>query len=205
MHESTTTQTGQPAHGSVALEPAPSPLVHAPDRERGRRRVGRGRRPDGLVRALPLRDRAVLVTIAGLWLASAAFFWQWWLEPAHQSTMAGLLVNSAVLAFDLVVVPLWFFFFLLRMRRPAPALEVAPLRTAIIVTKAPSEPWELVRNTLEAMLRQDFPLPYDVWLADERLTDEVVDWCAAHGVRMSSREGVVEYHNPSWPRRTKWS
>ncbi len=112
MHESTTTQTGQPAHGSVALEPAPSPLVHAPDRERGRRRVGRGRRPAGLVRALPLRDRAVLVTIAGLWLASAAFFWQWWLEPAHQSTAAGLLVNSAVLAFDLVVVPLWFFFLL---------------------------------------------------------------------------------------------
>ena len=203
MRESTTTQTGKPSHGSVALEPAPSPLVHAPDGERRRRRVGRGRRPDGLVRALPLRDRAVLVTIAGLWLASAAFFWQWWLEPAHQSTMAGLLVNSAVLAFDLVVVPLWFFFFLLRMRRPAPALEVAPLRTAIIVTKAPSEPWELVRNTLEAMLRQDFPLPYDVWLADEKLTDEVVDWCAAHGVRMSSREGVVEYHNPSWPRRTK--
>ena len=46
-------------------------------------------------------------------------------------------------------------------------------------------------------------MPYDVWLADEKLTDEVVDWCAAHGVRMSSREGVAEYHNASWPRRTK--
>jgi cellulose synthase (UDP-forming) len=138
-----------------------------------------------------------------LWLASVIFFWTWWLEPGHQATLAGLVVNSAVLAFDLVVVPLWFFFFLLRMRRPAPALEVAQLRTAMVVTKAPSEPWELVRHTLDAMLRQDFPHAYDVWLADEQLTDEVIDWCARHGVHMSSREGVSEYHNPSWPRRTK--
>jgi cellulose synthase/poly-beta-1,6-N-acetylglucosamine synthase-like glycosyltransferase len=203
MYESDTTQTGLPAHALGTLEPAPAPLVHAPGRARGRRRQGRERRSDGLVRALPRRERAALVAIAALWLASAAFFWQWWLEPAHLSTLAGMLVNSTVLAFDLVLVPLWFFFFLLRMRRPAPALEVAELRTAIIVTKAPSEPWELVRTTLEAMLRQDFPLPYDVWLADEQLTDEVVDWCASRGVRMSSREGVVEYHNTSWPRRTK--
>jgi cellulose synthase (UDP-forming) len=203
MHESTTTQAGLPAHGSVTQEPPP--LIHAPERARGRSRRGREPRSDGLVRALPARDRAALITIAGLWLASAVFFWQWWLQPAHQSTVAGLLVNSAVLAFDLVLVPLWFFFFLLRMRRPAPALEVAALRlrTAIIVTKAPSEPWELVRTTLQAMLLQDFPVPYDVWLADEKLTDEVVDWCAAHGVRMSSREGVTEYHNSKWPRRTK--
>jgi cellulose synthase (UDP-forming) len=104
----------------------------------------------------------VLVAIAGLWLASTAFFWGWWLDPAHRSTLAGLVVNSSVLAFDLVVIPLWFFFFLLRMRRPAPAIDVPVVRTAIIVTKAPSEPWELVRTTLEAMLAQDFPYPYDV-------------------------------------------
>ena len=73
----------------------------------------------------------------------------------------------------------------------------------MIVTKAPSEPWPLVRTTLEAMLQQDFPHAYDVWLADERLTEEVIDWCAAHDVRMSTREGVAEYHNATWPRRTK--
>jgi cellulose synthase/poly-beta-1,6-N-acetylglucosamine synthase-like glycosyltransferase/beta-mannanase len=157
----------------------------------------------GLAKALPRRDRVALAALAGLWLASVVFFWLWWLEPAHQATLAGLVVNSAVLAFDLVAVPAWFFFFVLRMRRSVPALEVPELRTAIIVTKAPSEPWPLVRTTLEAMLRQDFPYPYDVWLADERLTEEVIDWCALHGVRMSTREGVAEYHNPRWPRRTK--
>jgi cellulose synthase (UDP-forming) len=158
---------------------------------------------DGLVSALPLRARVGFVAIAGLWLASAAFFFRWWLAPAHVDTVAGLAVNTAVLAFDLVVAPAWFFFFLLRMRRPAPAVDIPELRTAIIVTKAPSEPWPLVRTTLDAMLRQDFPFPYDVWLADEKLTDEVIDWCAAHGVHMSTREGVAEYHNASWPRRTK--
>jgi cellulose synthase (UDP-forming) len=158
----------------------------------------------GLVAALPLRNRIGLLAIAGLWAASAVFFWSWWLQPGHVATVAGLIVNSAVLGFDLVLVPLWFFFFLLRMRRPAPALVIgAELRTAIIVTKAPSEPWPLVRATLEAMLRQDFPDRYDVWLADEKLTDEVIDWCAAHGVHMSTREGVPEYHNATWPRRTK--
>ena len=158
---------------------------------------------NGLVPALSARNRAELFLTAGLWLASAVFFWSWWLEPGHLTTVAGLVLTSAVLAFDLVVLPLWFFFFVLRMRRSDPTLEVPRLRTAIIVTKAPSEPWELVRTTLEAMLVQDFPFPYDVWMADEQLTDEAIDWCALHGVRMSTREGVPEYHNASWPRRTK--
>ncbi|HEX4282788.1 MAG TPA: glycosyltransferase family 2 protein [Solirubrobacteraceae bacterium] len=157
----------------------------------------------GLVGAFAPHDRLVLAAIAGLWLASAVFFWRWWFAPAHQVTVAGLVVNSAVLGFDLVLVPLWFFFFLLRMRQPLTALDVPELRTAIVVTKAPSEPWPLVRATLEAMLEQEFPYPYDVWLADEKLTGEVIDWCALHGVHMSSREGVAEYHNATWPRRTK--
>ena len=196
--------TGLPRRGedsarlvtSVATDRAdrPARASASPDPE-----LGSG----GLVKALRRRDRVALVALAGLWLASVVFFWLWWLAPAHQVTLAGLVVNSAVLAFDLVAVPAWFFFFVLRMRRSVPAREVPQLRTAIIVTKAPSEPWPLVRTTLEAMLRQDFPHPYDVWLADERLTEEVIDWCALHGVRMSTREGVAEYHNPRWPRRTK--
>ncbi len=197
-----------PDHAGAQSSLKRSPAPRTSERDHARRTHGwrprrAAARSGALVKALPLRDRPALLAVAGLWLASAVFFWQWWLEPAHQVTVAGLIANTAVLAFDLVVVPLWFCFFLLRMRRPAPALEVPELRTAIIVTKAPSEPWELVRSTLEAMLRQDFPHRYDVWLADEKLTDEVIDWCAAHGVHMSSREGVAEYHNASWPRRTK--
>ncbi|HEY2657193.1 MAG TPA: glycosyltransferase family 2 protein [Solirubrobacteraceae bacterium] len=185
-----------------------SPAQRARESERIRRPRMRHRRQSepgsgGLVGAFAPHDRLVLAAIAGLWLASAVFFWRWWFAPAHQVTVAGLVVNSAVLGFDLVLVPLWFFFFLLRMRQPLTALDVPELRTAIVVTKAPSEPWPLVRATLEAMLEQEFPYPYDVWLADEKLTGEVIDWCALHGVHMSSREGVAEYHNATWPRRTK--
>ncbi len=177
-------------------------LLRRPDRRKPRFRRPAARRTP-LIPALSNRRRLVLILTAGLWLATAVFFWSWWLAPGHETTLAGLLVNSAVLGFELIVLPLWFFFFVLRMRRPNPALEVPELRAAIIVTKAPSEPWELVRTTLQAMLDQDFPYPYDVWLADERLTDETIDWCARHGIRMSTREGAPSYHNPSWPRRTK--
>ncbi len=199
------------ASSAGAVLPRPLDVPGLDPRRRVRRRPVRRRRlgdraeprSGGLVPALSVGSRVVLILTAGLWLASAAFFWLWWLEPGHKTTVAGLALNSAVLGFDLIVLPLWFFFFALRMRRPDPALEVPPLRTALIVTKAPSEPWELVRTTLEAMLAQDFPYPYDVWLADEQLTDEAIDWCALHGIRMSTREGVAAYHQPSWPRRTK--
>lgn len=50
---------------------------------------------------------------------------------------------------------------------------------------------------------QDYPYPYDVWLADERPDQETQDWCAENGVRISCRFGVPEYHRPVWPRRTR--
>jgi cellulose synthase/poly-beta-1,6-N-acetylglucosamine synthase-like glycosyltransferase len=53
------------------------------------------------------------------------------------------------------------------------------------------------------MLRQDFPRPYGVWLADEDPDEETRRWCAARGVRVSSRKGVAGYHNPTWPRRAR--
>ena len=66
----------------------------------------------------------------------------------------------------------WYLFFVARMRRPNPACPLPAGRVAMVVTKAPSEPWPVVRRTLEGMLRQDFPRPYDVWLADEDPDEE---------------------------------
>ena len=62
-------------------------------------------------------------------------------------------------------------------------------RVAMVVTKAPSEPWPLVRSTLEPMLAQEFATPrvYDVWLADEDPSSETRAWCAEHGVNVSCR------------------
>ena len=50
---------------------------------------------------------------------------------------------------------------------------------------------------------QDFPRPYDVWLADEDPDPATRRWCAARGVRVSCRKGVAGYHNPTWPRRAR--
>ena len=101
------------------------------------------------------------------WAALTASAWSWWLQPANSASATTLLISSALLSVEMLLLPLWFFFWIWRMKRPNPALGVPELRTAIVVTKAPSEPWELVRATLEAMLAQDFPYPYDTWLADE--------------------------------------
>ena len=57
------------------------------------------------------------------------------------------------------------------MKKPNPELEIPrEWRIAMIVTKAPAEPWSLVRTMLEHMLAQDVPL--DTWLADESTSEE---------------------------------
>ena len=40
----------------------------------------------------------------------------------------------------------------------------------------------MARSTLSAMLSQEIPLPYDVWLCDESPSMEIIDWCDEHGV-----------------------
>jgi cellulose synthase (UDP-forming) len=72
----------------------------------------------------------------------------------------------------------------------------------MVVTKAPSEPFSVVRRTLIGALSQGGIL-HDTWLADEDPDEETSAWCSANGVRISSRKGLADYHRPDWPRRTK--
>ena len=138
--------------------------------------------------------------LAVLWLLAAAFFWGWWLQPAH---MLGL--RSAVVTLAMVWIwgmQLYFVVVFLSARRSvAPTPEPGTWRVAMITTKTPSEPFSVVRKTLVAMLAQSYP--HDTWLADEAPDEETLHWCAAHGVRVSSREGIAAYHRAEWPRRTR--
>ena len=138
-----------------------------------------------------------------LWLVAALSFLLWWLQGRHVVTVAGMALNTGVLLWVVFAQTGWYLFFVARMRRPNPACPLPAGRVAMVVTKAPSEPWPVVRRTLEGMLRQDFPRPYGVWLADEDPDEETRRWCAARGVRVSSRKGVAGYHNPTWPRRAR--
>jgi hypothetical protein len=97
-----------------------------------------------------------------LWLAAALSFLRWWFQGQHVVTVAGMALNTGVLVWLLFVQPGWYLFFVARMRRPNPAGPLPAGRVAMVVTKAPSEPWPVVRRTLEGMLRQAFPRPHDV-------------------------------------------
>ena len=184
-------------------EPVPAVRTGLPPYERRRRWHRRVRHNRHLRDILTVPQRFVLLGFAVLWALCAGWAVRWWLAPGHEVTTARLVLNSIPLALEFIALPAWFYWWLWRMKRPDPALRVPPLRTAIIVTKAPSEPWAVVRKTLEAMLAQDFPHPYDVWLADESVTPQTRAWCEERGVRISSREGIAAYHRPTWPRRTK--
>ncbi len=155
-----------------------------------------------LVPVLGLGRELVLRLLVWGGLLAGAFFWVWWLGTGHGSWSPASVLVGLLLAW-VFALPMYFLFFACRMTRPNPMVPLPDLRVAMVVTKAPSEPWSVVRRTIEAMLDQDIPLPYDVWLADERPAEETERWCADHGVHLSSRFGVAGYQNQSWPRRKR--
>jgi len=152
--------------------------------------------------ALGRRDQALVVVMSGAWLACLVIFWSWWLEPAHRVGLAGLVVNSAVLAY-VSGFPASFIIGVNRLRKVNPDVAVPMLRVAFVVTHAPSEPWPVVRQTLDAMLAQRYPLPYDVWLCSERPTEEIINWCVGRGVGVSTRQADPTYQRQDWPRRSR--
>lgn len=166
--------------------------------------------PDGQRLLSPLfapGERRFQQVLCLLWLGAALWFWVWWLDPAHVDRAAGwagwarFALVTLLLAW-ITFLQVYFLVFSLRaVRSAAPDPARLRLRVAMIATKTPSEPFDVVRRTLVAMLAQD--LPHDTWLADEDPTPETLAWCRAHGVKVSSRKGVAAYHQPVWPRRTR--
>jgi cellulose synthase (UDP-forming) len=153
---------------------------------------------------VPIFTRRQMVVYVGLcvvWAIAVVWFWVWWLDPAHFVGWTEFLFASIPLAW-IHGLQLFFVYVLLQASRTAaPAPRPGQWRVAMIVTKTPSEPFEVVRATLTAMLAQD--LPHDTWLADEDPSPETLDWCARNGVRISCRKGIADYHRPAWPRRTR--
>jgi len=182
--------------GSVRKISASGPVLAAhPPRRRLRRTT--------FTPALGLRARVLIAVLSVCWAAGFADFWVWWFAPAHRTSTAGLAINSIILVY-LTCYPAFFVIAVNRLRCVSRSVEVPMLRVALVVTRAPAEPWDIARSTLCAMKNQDFPLPYRVWLCDESPTAEILDWCAAHQVTVATRESAVaEYHRDTWPRRTK--
>ncbi|MDX1585928.1 MAG: glycosyltransferase [Balneolaceae bacterium] len=139
--------------------------------------------------------------LISVWLAGAVLFLLWWLNPNHVVDLPRFVINSILLLWT-VVFPGYFFFFVGRMKQVNPAVRIPDhWRVAMVTTRAPSEPFSLVKQTLMAMLHQNYP--HDTWLADEDPDEEIYEWCRAHGVKVCTRRGIPEYNNDDWPRRKK--
>lgn len=135
------------------------------------------------------------------WLISVVAFVLWWIRPEHHISLLGSVIGSIIILFE-ILTPGYFYYFIRRIKIVNPCIvPCAEWRLAIVVTRAPSEPWEIVQKNLIAMLEQD--IPHDTWLADEQPTKEILEWCSSNNVFVSTRYQVAEYHQRDWPRRTR--
>ncbi len=135
------------------------------------------------------------------WLAAIIYFWSWWLHPTHVIGIGYFALVTAVLVW-VTFEPLYFLVMFSGAKKPAGILRLpSASRVAMVVTKAPSEPFSVVAKTLQAMREQDYP--HDTWLADEDPSPETTEWCAARSIKISTRRGRSDYHRDTWPRRTR--
>jgi cellulose synthase (UDP-forming) len=154
-----------------------------------------------LVDVLDDLKKRQLKLLIWLWFLTVVSFCMWWFQPWHFTDLIRFSFNSLILFWGLIL-PGYYFFFLSRMKRTNPALTIpSDWRIAMIVTRAPSEPFSLVKTMLLAMKRQT--VPHDTWLADEDPTPEILNWCRKNQVFVSSRKGAPGYHRDTWPRRKK--
>ncbi len=144
-----------------------------------------------------INDIAILA-----WILAFANFWWWWFQPEHYVSL-GRFAASTIVCLWISTLPAYFLL-IVRNGWRVPIGQPFPegLRVASIVTKAPSEPFAIVQKTLEALLAQEGAIQ-DVWLADEDPTPETRTWCRDHGVKLSTRHGVISYQREDWPRRMK--
>ena len=147
------------------------------------------------------RHRREYLVGAAIWLAMLVYFWAWWLKPEHYIGFWRFTLVTAILAW-VTLLPAYFIAAFYRAQKPAGPLRLpAGSRVAMVVTKAPSEPFSVVAMTLEAMLKQAFA--HDTWLADEDPSQETLNWCHQRGVLVSTRKNRPDYHRTTWPRRTR--
>ncbi len=148
------------------------------------------------------KQKLIYWLFAGAWFAAFVFFWAWWFQPEHVYTPVRFAAVTVALAW-ITLVPAYFILIFAFAKVFDPG-ERPPIdaRIAMVVTKAPSEPFEVVKKTLEGALNQRGVI-HATWLADEDPDIETLTWCRENGVCVSSRKGVAEYQRDEWPRRKR--
>lgn len=138
----------------------------------------------------------------------------WLLAPSHYpATNSALyeIIGSAILVAAIALIELFRLTSvislgssILNAREPVPMRPQRGTRVAFLTTIVPSkEPIELVRKTLEAMMRVRHNGVYDVWLLDEGNDSHVKAVCAELGVNHFSRNGIEKWNQPTGKYRAK--
>ncbi|MDR9485535.1 MAG: glycosyltransferase [Sediminimonas sp.] len=152
-------------------------------------------------RLLTGRKRVKYLLLEAAWLAASLWFWIWWFDPAHILPGPQYWIITVAFAWLFFLQAFFIFIFHQAIAPAGNPPDPASVRVAMIVTKSPSEPFSVVKRTLEAMLGQTYP--HDTWLADEDPQPETIAWCKAHGVFISTRKDAPDYHRDEWPRRKR--
>ena len=85
-------------------------------------------------------------------------------------------------------------------KNPLPLQPPSKLRVAFITTRAPGEPEDMVRTTLEAAKRIRYPKGViDVWLLDETNDPILQELCSHLKVKYFSRAGIAVWNSPKPP------
>ena len=137
-----------------------------------------------------------------VWLyALISISYLWFNESKVYSIPEYILLTANV--FWLPAISIYFFLFSFNQKTSTENKEIAYGRLALLTTKIPKEPWEVVQNTLRGMLIQQLPYHYDVWLCDEDPNSETINWCRSNGVKISTRKGDSRYFNDTHPRKKR--
>ncbi|MGH3262986.1 MAG: glycosyltransferase family 2 protein, partial [Trebonia sp.] len=132
-----------------------------------------------------------------LWAAVTASFWVWWFEHGVGAPWLYWLQTVALL-YQTAALPLFYWWFVGRMRRPVEMLPQADARVAMITLCVPShESVDVIRDQLDAL--RAVKLPHDSWLLDEGGSDELRRLARERGVRYFTRHGVERWNEPAPP------
>jgi cellulose synthase (UDP-forming) len=153
---------------------------------------------------LTASQRRLIVLLISAWIVANLVFWVWWLRPDHVANKAMFTIFTVAFAYEMVVLPSLYMYYVSCMRRPFPVSAPQGLQVAMITPCVPAkESMDVIREQLVALNQVVYP--HDSWILDEGNDPLVRDLAHANGVRYFTRSGVDRYNasEPPFQAKTK--
>ncbi len=147
------------------------------------------------------KDKIIISLLCIGWFFSLIIFIFWWFRLEHIGTLWGFIFTSLIFLWSFVVQAYCFFFVFKMKYVDANSPLLMNKRVAMVMTKTPSEPFEIAKRTLLGMIAQKYP--HDTWIADEDPTKESLLWYKKNKIKVSCRKEIESYHQITWPRRKR--